>query len=145
MSEEQGRAAIQHMSSSFEAAADFLRYCVVHSERKRARFLVDHLARDVLALQEISPQGGPLQPARPGRFRRDAEADGIDPAKLAKHHCFAFSPAYASAMEASPAPPRHRGRSTPAFDHEAGDLLRLFGADARMTRQRGALVEMRAV
>ena len=145
MSEEQGRAAIQHMSSSFEAAADLLGYCVVHSERKRARFLVDHLAKDVLALQETFPQGGPLPPARSGRFRRDAEADGIDPAKLAKHRCFAFSPAYASAMEVAPAPRRPRERSTPAFDHEVGDLLRLFEADARMIRQRGALVEMRAV
>lgn len=117
----------------------------MHSERKRARFLVDHLAKDVLALQEISPQGGPLPPARSGHFRRDAEADGIDPAKLAKHRCFAFSPAYTSAMEVLPVPPRHHERSTPAFDRAASDLLRLFGADARMTRQRGALVEMRAV
>jgi len=41
------------------------RYCAVHSERKRAKLLVDCLAKSVPALQEISPQGGPPPPPVP--------------------------------------------------------------------------------
>ena len=133
------------MSSSFEAAADLLRHCAAHSERTRAGLFVDCLAKDVPAPQEIAPQGGPPPPARPGRFRRDAEADGIGLANLAKHRCFALSPVYTSYMEIPPAPPLHRERSTSVFDHAAGGLLRLFEADAQAPRQRGALVEMRTV
>lgn len=145
MSEELGRAAVHHMSSSFKAAADLSKYYAAHSECKRARLLVDHLAKDVPALQKIAPQGGLLLPANSCHPRRDAEAFVINPTSLAKHCSFAISPVYTSRMEVSPVLPRHREHSPSVFGEAAVDLLRLFEANAQVPQQRGALVEMHSV
>ena len=83
MAEERGRAAIQHMSISFKAAADILRYCAAHSERKRARLPGDYLAKDVPPLQEIACKAARRRPPAPAGYaaiqRRTGSASPISP------------------------------------------------------------------